>query len=176
MSDLSDEVNRLLLAALCSRPIGSSRQRTADRHAMPHDRRLRRLAHMLLANPADKSTMGEWASYIGMSERTMSRLLLLELGMSFGRWRRQMHVILALQRMTKGDGVHAVALEPGYESASGFVTMFRKAVGKPPARYLSDRITDAAGRQSLAMPAITLPDRGGVESEHERNRLAEVHH
>jgi AraC-like DNA-binding protein len=35
--------------------------------------------------------------------------------------------------------VHAVALDLGYESASGFVTMFRKAVGKPPARYMSDR-------------------------------------
>ncbi|PXW23325.1 AraC family transcriptional regulator [Paraburkholderia caballeronis] len=127
---------------------------------MPRDRRLRRLAQRLLADPADKSTSGEWASHIGMSERSMSRLLLQELGMSFGHWRRQMHVILALQRLTKGDSVQTVALDLGYESASGFVTMFRKAVGKPPARYLSERSADAAGRQSAGVPAITLPDRG----------------
>jgi len=35
--------------------------------------------------------------------------------------------------------VKAVALELGYENTSGFVTMFRKAVGKPPARYLAQR-------------------------------------
>ncbi|MGV8657531.1 helix-turn-helix domain-containing protein, partial [Pseudomonas aeruginosa] len=35
--------------------------------------------------------------------------------------------------------VQTVALDLGYESASGFVTMFRKAVGKPPARYLAER-------------------------------------
>jgi AraC-like DNA-binding protein len=35
--------------------------------------------------------------------------------------------------------VQRVALDLGYESASGFVTMFRKAVGKPPARYLAEK-------------------------------------
>jgi AraC-like DNA-binding protein len=32
-----------------------------------------------------------------------------------------------------------VAVELGYEGASAFVTMFRKAMGKPPARYLAER-------------------------------------
>lgn len=85
----------------------------------------------------------------------MSRLLLHEIGMSFGRWRRQLHVILALQRLTIGESVQTVALELGYENASGFITMFRKAVGKPPARYLSDRTTNA---QSDAVRGIVLPD------------------
>lgn len=75
--------------------------------------------------------------------------------MSFGRWRRQLHVILALQRLTKGESVQTVALELGYENASGFVTMFRKAVGKPPARYLSDRTS--AG-ELASVPGIMLPD------------------
>ncbi|HHL4077817.1 AraC family transcriptional regulator [Burkholderia sola] len=122
---------------------------------MPHDPRLRRLAEMLLADPTDKTSKGDWATRIGMSERSMSRLLLHEIGMSFGRWRRQLHVILALQRLTIGESVQTVALELGYENASGFITMFRKAVGKPPARYLSDRTTNA---QSDAVRGIVLPD------------------
>lgn len=126
---------------------------------MPRDPRLRRLAEMLLADPTDKTAMVDWATRIGMSERSMSRLLLQEIGMSFGRWRRQLHVILSLQRMTKGESVQTVALELGYENASGFVTMFRKAVGKPPARYLSDRMTSAAtGGETTAVPGIVLPD------------------
>ncbi|MBJ9673083.1 AraC family transcriptional regulator [Burkholderia gladioli] len=122
---------------------------------MPRDPRLRRLAEMLLADPTDKASKGDWATRIGMSERSMSRLLMHEIGMSFGRWRRQLHVILALQRLTKGESVQTVALELGYENASGFVTMFRKAVGKPPARYLADRTTNA---QAAAIRGIVLAD------------------
>jgi len=122
---------------------------------MPRDPRLRRLAEMILATPADKTSKTAWATRIGMSERSMSRLLLQETGMSFGHWRRQLHVILALQRLTKGDSVQTVAFELGYENASGFVTMFRKAVGKPPARYLSDRIDRAVTRVA---PGITPLD------------------
>ena len=122
---------------------------------MPRDPRLRRLAEMMLADPTDKTSKADWATRIGMSERSMSRLLLHEIGMSFGRWRRQLHVILALQRLTKGDSVQTVALELGYENASGFVTMFRKAVGKPPARYLSDR---TSGAELAPVPGILLPD------------------
>lgn len=122
---------------------------------MPRDARLRRLAQMMLANPTDKTSKADWAIRIGMSERSMSRLLLHEIGMSFGRWRRQLHVILALQRLTKGESVQTVALELGYENASGFVTMFRKAMGKPPARYLSDRLN---GEALAGVPGITLPD------------------
>ncbi|AHG43249.1 AraC family transcriptional regulator [Pseudomonas syringae CC1557] len=122
---------------------------------MPIDPRLRHLVEMMLADPTDKTSKADWATRIGMSERSMSRLLLHEIGMSFGRWRRQMHVILALQRLTKGESVQTVALELGYENASGFVTMFRKAVGKPPARYLSDRIR---GAELACVPSIMLPN------------------
>ncbi|QHP95024.1 AraC family transcriptional regulator (plasmid) [Burkholderia glumae] len=122
---------------------------------MPRDPRLRRLAEMLLTDPTDKTSKGDWATRIGMSERSMSRLLMHEIGMSFGRWRRQLHVILALQRLTKGESVQTVALELGYENASGFVTMFRKAVGKPPARYLADRMVNA---RSAAIGGIVLAD------------------
>lgn len=122
---------------------------------MPRDPRLRQLAEMLLADPTDKALKKEWAARIGMSERNMSRLLLHEIGMNFGRWRRQLHVILALQRLTKGESVQTVALGLGYENASGFVTMFRKAVGQPPAQYLSDRM---AGNAPASPRGIILPE------------------
>ena len=120
---------------------------------MPQDPRLRRLADSLLAEPADKATLGQWAVRIGMSERSMTRLLLEELGLSFGRWRRQLHVILSLQRLAKGESVQRVALDLGYENASGFITMFRKTMGQPPARYLADR---AGALNALAPAAIAL--------------------
>ncbi|WP_339421149.1 MULTISPECIES: AraC family transcriptional regulator [Pseudomonas] len=122
---------------------------------MPRDLRLRHLAELLLIDPTDKTSKSNWAVRIGMSERSMSRLLMYEVGMSFGRWRRQLHVILALQRLTKGESVQTVALDLGYENPSGFITMFRKAVGKPPARYLSER---TAYTDRAALRGIVLPD------------------
>jgi AraC-like DNA-binding protein len=94
--------------------------------------------------------MDEWARRIGVSERSLSRLLMQEAGMSFGRWRRQLHIVLSLQRLTQGERADR-ALALGYESASGFVTMFRKAMGKPPARYLIER-----GMASGSAGAIVL--------------------
>ena len=145
---------RTLLDELAQAPI-------EDLHLpMPRDPRLRRLADSLLADPGDKATLGQWAMRIGMSERSMTRLLLEEFGLSFGRWRRQLHVILSLQRLARGDSVQRVALNLGYENASGFITMFRKAVGQPPARYLADRAgaPTANAAATIALHALQTPD------------------
>lgn len=106
---------------------------------MPRDHRLRRITERLIEDPGARGSFADWANSLGMSERSLSRLLVREIGMSFGRWRHQLHVILALQRLTSGDSVKTVALELGYENASSFVNMFRKTLGKPPVRYLAER-------------------------------------
>ncbi|MGR9424215.1 helix-turn-helix domain-containing protein [Rhizobium leguminosarum] len=93
------------------------------------DRRLRRLADALLAHPSARLTIEEKSARIGASERTLSRLFERETGMSFGRWRQQLHVGLALQRLAIGDAVNSIALDLGYESASTFITMFRRHTG-----------------------------------------------
>lgn len=107
---------------------------------MPTDARLRRLVEMMTAHPEDGSTLKDWARRIGVGERTLSRLLVHETGMSFGRWRQQLHIILALQWLTRGASVQSVAIDLGYESSSSFVTMFRKALGTSPARYIARRL------------------------------------
>ena len=64
--------------------------------------------------------------------------------------------MLALQRLTQGEsGMRWRDL--GYESASGFVTMFRKAVGKPPARATWQSATplERPRRRDYQKPAQT---------------------
>jgi AraC-like DNA-binding protein len=107
---------------------------------MPSDGGLRRIADGMTANPSDRATVHEWAKRIGVSGRTLSRLVLQETGMSFGRWRQQLHIILALQWLSQGASVQSVATDLGYESASSFVVMFRKALGTSPARYMTQRL------------------------------------
>lgn len=111
---------------------------------MPTDPRLRRLVDAMTADPASPATARAWARRVGVSERTLHRLLVDETGLSFGRWRQQLHIILAIQRLARGASVQAVARDLGYESASGFVTMFRKALGASPARYMASRLAGLA--------------------------------
>ncbi|MBP3955675.1 helix-turn-helix transcriptional regulator [Gemmata sp. G18] len=107
---------------------------------MPSDGELRKIADGLTANPSDRATVQEWADRIGVSERTLRRQVLQETGVSFGRWRHQFHITLALQWLSQGATVQSVATDLGYESASGFVFMFRKALGASPARYMAQRL------------------------------------
>jgi AraC-like DNA-binding protein len=104
---------------------------------MPVDPKLRRIATAMMADPSERITIEEWGRWAGAAPRTLTRILKRETGMSFGRWRQQLHILIALQRLTQGASVQTVALDLGYEGASAFVTMFRKALGKPPARYLA---------------------------------------
>lgn len=112
---------------------------------LPTDTRLRKITDVLTADPSNRTTIGEWAAYVAMSERTLFRLILRETGMSFGRWRQQFQIMLALERLAGGEPVQAVAFDLGYESASAFITMFKKALGQLPGKYL-------ASRRSHAMP------------------------
>lgn len=120
---------------------------------LPTDPRLRKIAEGFIANPVSRLTIGEWARRVVMSERSLFRLIHREIGMTFGRWRQQVQIMSALERLTAGDAVQSVAFDLGYESASAFITMFRKAMGQPPARYL------AAQRDKLRAGAdIGRPD------------------
>ena len=106
---------------------------------MPTDPRLQKLVTMMTSNPADGADLKTWARRIGVAERTLNRILVHETGLSFGRWRQQLHIVLAIQSLSRGATVQSVAGSLGYESASSFVLMFRKALGTSPAKYMAER-------------------------------------
>ncbi|WP_425611679.1 helix-turn-helix domain-containing protein [Xanthomonas citri] len=72
-----------------------------------------------------------------MSDRSLARLVQRETGLSFGRWRQQWHLIVALRQLTEGAAVQQVAGNLGYDSVTAFITMFKKMLGKPPAQYFA---------------------------------------
>ena len=106
---------------------------------MPGDTRLRKMVDLMMASPADRGTMDTWARRAGLSERTLARLIQRETGMSFGRWRQQLGVMLAVKWLAGGASIQQVAADLGYESVPSFVTMFRKALGTSPGRYMAQR-------------------------------------
>ena len=111
---------------------------------MPSDPRLRRIAKILSSDPANRRTIGEWAKIVAMSERSLCRLIMKQTGVRFGRWRQQLQVMFAIEQLATGATVQAVAFELGYESASAFITMFKKVMGQPPGQYLASHRSGAS--------------------------------
>ncbi|KAB7771351.1 AraC family transcriptional regulator [Xanthomonas maliensis] len=117
---------------------------------MPVDRRLLRIARQLLATPADPRSLDEWATWAGLSSRSLSRHFRSETGLSFAQWRQQARLTEGLRRLGDGGAVAQVADHLGYSSPSAFVSMFHRHFGAPPMRYLAG--THAGG---LASPAAS---------------------
>jgi AraC-like DNA-binding protein len=111
---------------------------------LPTDGRLRKITAALSADPSNRLTIEQWARSVALSERSLARLIVRETGMSFGRWRQQFQVVFALERLAGGDSVQAVAFDLGYESVSAFITMFKKALGQSPGKYLASRYSPIA--------------------------------
>lgn len=115
---------------------------------MPHERfnlpvstnpKIRAIADALTSNPSDRATQAEWAKRVALGERSLSRLMIRETGLTFGRWRQQLHLIIALRELAGGASVQGVAADLGYESVNAFITMFQKALGSTPARFFAGR-------------------------------------
>lgn len=98
----------------------------------------------LMAHPGDRTTLAKWSGRTATSERTLARLVFRETGMTFGRWRQQLHLLVALSKLSDGVPVQQVAEVLGYESATSFITMFRKALGTTPSRYFDRKVADLA--------------------------------
>ena len=103
---------------------------------LPRDPRLMVITDALRANPADDTSLADWGYRVGASERTLARLFQSETGLGFSAWRQRLAAHVAIARLDSGDSVTRVALDMGYSSPSSFVAMFRRVIGKPPARFM----------------------------------------
>jgi len=101
----------------------------------PLDPRARRVADALAGDPAGVRTLERLAAIAGASKRTIERAFRRETGMTLGKWRQQLRLLHATRLLAAGEKVTVAALEAGYDSASAFIAMFRRAMGTTPRRY-----------------------------------------
>lgn len=92
----------------------------------------------LIEHPNNRKTLAQWAVKFALTERTLARLIKKQTGMTFGKWRTQLHIITALQALSDGQSVQQVSELLGYESVSAFITMFKKVMGKSPTKYMGN--------------------------------------
>jgi AraC-like DNA-binding protein len=96
---------------------------------------LARRCHAFVERPAPHDTIDAWCADLGMGRRAFTRAFRRETGMSFGAWRQQACLLVALPRLAAGEAVTTVALDLGYDSPAAFSTMFKRLLGISPNRY-----------------------------------------
>ncbi|CDL82713.1 AraC family transcriptional regulator [Xenorhabdus szentirmaii] len=99
---------------------------------LPFDRRLAGLSFEQLPPP-----LHTLATYIGASEKTITRIFHRETGMNYQQWRQQWRLVKAIELLAQNKTLSYVAQELGFVSDSAFVTFFRKFTGKPPRAYMA---------------------------------------
>jgi transcriptional regulator GlxA family with amidase domain len=102
------------------------------------DDRLRAIAALLRADPADERTLAEFGVVVGASERTLSRLFRQEAGMTFPQWRTQFRLQHALVLLADRTPVTSTALACGWSNPSAFIETFRRAFGATPGKFYAD--------------------------------------
>lgn len=103
---------------------------------MPKDKRLQKISSMLSSDPANNTSLEKWSETIGATPRTLNRLFQKETQMGFVEWRQRLRILYSLERIDRGEAINNIALEIGYDSASAFITMFKKHMGCSPKVYL----------------------------------------
>ncbi|AOZ03663.1 AraC family transcriptional regulator [Cupriavidus sp. USMAHM13] len=120
---------KLLLAELAAIP------RLPLYLAWPRHAGLRAVCEAVLRSPDAPHTVAQCARTLGVAEKTLHRLFQRETGMTFGRWRQQARLFLALEQLAHGEKIVNVALDHGYASQSAFAAMFKRHFGVAPSAF-----------------------------------------
>lgn len=107
---------------------------------LPGDARIDAIAEALLDDPADGRSLEEWARWLGVSDRTVTRAFRRSTGLSFAQWRQVLRVHRALTLLAEGFDVMTVSETLGYAQPSSFIAAFRRIMGTTPGAFF-----DAAG-------------------------------
>ncbi|PWB32970.1 AraC family transcriptional regulator [Pseudomonas sp. SDI] len=89
----------------------------------------------LHAEPGDNRALGEWAAQVHVSERTLARQFVRELGISFGEWRQRLRYLRAIEALEGSQSIQEIAFDLGYSTPSAFIAMFQRQARCTPEQY-----------------------------------------
>ncbi|QMV51038.1 AraC family transcriptional regulator [Ewingella americana] len=132
-SDRDMRMALVLLDQICQAPRQNTYLPTSD------NKLLSQVLNALEKNPADNTSLAEWAARVYTTERTLSRRCQQDLGMGFAEWRQRLRFLHSISLLEQGKTVQDVALEVGYSSSSAFIAMFQQISGTTPQRFRNER-------------------------------------
>jgi hypothetical protein len=81
-----------LIEATPTPSVDTEREPASDIPPVPHSQTLRSLAESILQDPADSTSLEDWAGRLGLSTRQLTRRFQAETGMSYRTWRTWVRV------------------------------------------------------------------------------------
>lgn len=121
--------------------LACARTLPVDFSPMPKSPQLRKIAIELLTPQGKRFTNTEWAHRCAMSERTLSRRVTAETGMSFRAWRQRTLFLAGIGALMSSERVEVVADQMGYGTPSAFIAAFRNLFGCSPGRYRDQQLS-----------------------------------
>jgi AraC-like DNA-binding protein len=113
---------------------------------LPTDPRARRVAEMVLADPAGTRELDDLARAAGASQRTITRLFPAETALTFKEWRQRARILASVEVLGQGGmSLKQIAARLGFASAAAFGQAFRAVMGVTPGAFMA-----AAGRHGPA--------------------------
>lgn len=104
---------------------------------MPTDPRARRVADLVLADPASGRELEDLALTAGASARTITRLFPVETDLTFKAWRQRARVMAAVATLADGRAsIKQVSARLGFASVAAFGHAFRQIMGTTPSEFI----------------------------------------
>lgn len=104
---------------------------------LPTDKRLMEIVTYMAAHLEEPVLFGTVARQFGFSERSLSRLFMRNVGLSFVQYYTLQRMIRALELLADGNvSVSEVAISVGYNSIPSFSNIFYRLVGVRPSDYV----------------------------------------
>ncbi|MFJ2261056.1 helix-turn-helix domain-containing protein [Streptomyces sp. NPDC087844] len=122
---------------------------------LPGDARIDAIAEALLDDPGDNRSLEEWARWLGISDRTITRAFRQATGLSFAQWRQVLRVHRALTLLAEGLDVTTVSETLGYAQPSTFIASFRRVMGTTPGAFFD--AADAADAAPAPREGVRNP-------------------
>ena len=126
---------------------------------LPLDDRARRVADLIMRDPADDRGVRALGATVGASERTLQDTFRTETGLSVGKWRARVRMHHAARLLASGGlTVGAVASRCGYRSGEALTKAFRSHFGVAPSEFggLASTATSPTGLDSPEWTGISL--------------------
>ena len=105
----------------------------------PNDERLQHIALTCTDRATVAFTNADWAAKEAMSERTLTRLVKKETGLSLADWILSIRLLGAVNGLMAGATVEETAWNAGYENPSAFIRRFRRQFGMTPGLFRNEQ-------------------------------------
>jgi len=133
--DRPDPARMDLLARLVLHELAEAEDSTTFM-PLPSDARARRVAMMILADPATDRPLEDLARAAGASARTITRLFPAETELTFKAWRQRARVLASIESLEDGrQPISVIAARLGFSGAAAYAFAFRQVLGTTPGAF-----------------------------------------